>query len=76
MEYGIVPSSRFDDVVDHLRHNFPDEPLNTSVGLSFKGEPCELLEKYERLTLEEGMSVMAVDSVSGEVSTVFFIINT
>nr|CAH7738114.1 unnamed protein product [Callosobruchus chinensis] len=70
MEYGPIPPSKFDDVIDHLRENFPDEPLNASVGLSIKGQPCPLLEKYDIMTLQEGMSVMAVDKETGMIAGV------
>ncbi|KAJ8919253.1 hypothetical protein NQ315_003836 [Exocentrus adspersus] len=61
MEYGPIPPSKFDDVIHHLRYNFPDEPLNASVGLCMHGQPCELLEHHDLMTLKDGLSVMAVD---------------
>ncbi|XP_050303266.1 arylalkylamine N-acetyltransferase 1-like [Anthonomus grandis grandis] len=61
LEYVIVPKSRFSDVIDHLRVSFPDEPLNAAVGLALHGIPCPLLEHHELKTLEDGMSLMAVD---------------
>ncbi|CAG9858636.1 unnamed protein product [Phyllotreta striolata] len=70
MEYGPIPSSRFDDVINHLRKSFPDEPLNASVGLSLHNQPCPLLEKYDLLTLHEGLSVMALDTETGEIAGV------
>lgn len=68
MEYGPIPESKFDEVIHHLRHNFPDEPLNVSVGLCVHGKACELLEHQDLLTLQDGLSVMATDPETGEVS--------
>ncbi|EFA02243.1 arylalkylamine N-acetyltransferase 1 [Tribolium castaneum] len=70
MEYGPIPSSKFTDVIHHLRHNFPDEPLNASVGLCVHGKPCELLEHHDLQTLEDGLSIMAVESTTGEIAGV------
>ncbi|KAG5879467.1 Dopamine N-acetyltransferase, partial [Gonioctena quinquepunctata] len=70
MEYSVIPPSKFDDVIKHLRTNFPDEPLNASVGLSVHGKPCELLENYDLQTLQEGMSIMAVDTETDEIAGV------
>lgn len=71
MEYGPIPASRYDDVISHLRKSFPDEPLNASVGLSFYNQPCPLLEKYDLITLQEGLSVMALNTETGEVSFIY-----
>lgn len=68
MEYGPIPESKFDEVIHHLRFNFPDEPLNASVGLCVHGKACELLEHHDLLTLQDGLSVMATDPETGEVS--------
>lgn len=68
MEFGPIPASRFDEVIEHLRHSFPDEPLNVSVGLCSHGKPCELLEHHDLMTLQEGLSLMATDPQTGEVS--------
>ncbi|CAG9823042.1 unnamed protein product [Phaedon cochleariae] len=70
MEFGPIPATKFDAVIDHLRRSFPDEPLNASVGLSVRGQPCEMLEKYDLLTMQEGMSVMALDPDTGEIAGV------
>lgn len=72
MEYGPIPPSKFDDVINHLRFNFPDEPLNASVGLCMHGQPCELLEHHDLMTLKDGLSVMAVDKETGVVCTSLF----
>ncbi|XP_074033287.1 arylalkylamine N-acetyltransferase-like 7 isoform X3 [Leptinotarsa decemlineata] len=70
MEYGLISGPKFDEVIKHLRNSFPDEPLNASVGLSVRGKPCELLEKYDLHTLEEGMSLMAMDAKTKEIAGV------
>ncbi|KAJ8942090.1 hypothetical protein NQ314_010163 [Rhamnusium bicolor] len=70
MEYGPIPSSKFDEVINHLRYNFPDEPLNASVGLCAHGQPCELLEHHDLMTLKDGLSVMAVDKKTGVIAGV------
>lgn len=70
MEFGPVPPARFDEVIQHLRLSFPDEPLNVSIGLCKYGEPCELLEHHDLMTLQEGLSVMAVDVKTGEIAGV------
>lgn len=58
MEYKIIPQSRFDEVVDHLRSTFfSDEPLNKAADLCI---PNDYLEHHTYHTLEENMSVMAV----------------
>lgn len=68
MEFGPIPPSKFDEVIQHLRHNFPDEPLNASVGLCVHGQVCELLEHHDLVTLQDGLSVMAMDPKTGDVS--------
>ncbi|XP_063932539.1 uncharacterized protein LOC135144393 [Zophobas morio] len=70
MEYVTIPSSKFEDVIHHLRHNFPDEPLNASVGLCVHGKPCELLEHHDLMTMQDGLSVMALDKATGEIAGV------
>lgn len=65
MDYQIISEDKFEDVIIHLRESFPDEPLNASVGLSVRGKPCPLLEKYDLLTLGEGMSLVAIDKETG-----------
>lgn len=73
-EFGPIPESRYDEVIHHLRHNFPDEPLNASVGLCKHGQACELLEHHDLMTLKDGLSVMAIDSKTGKVSlSIYFI---
>lgn len=72
MDYQIITKDKFDEVITHLRHNFPDEPLNAAVGLSFHGKPSPLLEKYDLLSMEEGMSFMAVDNETGGVRNCIF----
>ncbi|KAJ8968896.1 hypothetical protein NQ317_008833 [Molorchus minor] len=70
MEYGPIPASKYDDVINHLRHSFPDEPLNVSVGLCEHGKPCELLERHDLMTLKDGLSVMATDMERGVIAGV------
>lgn len=74
MDYVTITEDKFDDVITLLRQSFPDEPLNASVGLSIRGQPCPLLEKYDLQCMGEGYSIMAVDKETGAVSD-FFIKN-
>lgn len=69
-EYGPIPPERFDEVLAHLRHSFPDEPLNVSVGLCKHDQKCELLEEMDLMTLRDGLSVIAIDAKTKEVSGV------
>lgn len=68
MDYLTITEERFQDVIDLLRQSFPDEPLNASVGLSIRGKPSPLLEKYDLQCMAEGFSIMAVDKETGTVS--------
>ncbi|XP_060530571.1 arylalkylamine N-acetyltransferase 1 [Cylas formicarius] len=70
LQYGLIPPSRFEDVIGHLRVNFPDEPLNAAVGLCFHGKPCPLLEHHDWKTLEDGLSVMVTDKDTGKIAGV------
>ncbi|KAF7271006.1 hypothetical protein GWI33_016066 [Rhynchophorus ferrugineus] len=70
LEYAIVPSSLYDSVIDHLRVNFPDEPLNASVGLCVHGKPCPLLECHDMKTMQDGLSIMAMDKKTGKIAGV------
>lgn len=72
-EFGPITESRYDDVIQHLRHNFPDEPLNASVGLCKHGQACELLEHHDLMTLKDGLSVMAIDAKTGQVRILYII---
>jgi len=71
LDYVIIPPSRFDAVIDHLRVNFPDEPLNASVGLCLHGIPCPLLEHHDLKTMEDGLSLMVIDKENDKVSVDF-----
>lgn len=71
LDYVIIPPSRFDAVIGHLRVNFPDEPLNASVGLCLHGIPCPLLEHHDLKTMEDGLSVMVIDKENDKVSVDF-----
>ncbi|XP_039293310.1 uncharacterized protein LOC111056184 [Nilaparvata lugens] len=63
-----VPEDRYLDVIVHLRHNFfADEPINRSVQLCEPGQPHAELEEHSLSTLKDGMSVMALDTHTGEV---------
>ncbi|RZF35578.1 hypothetical protein LSTR_LSTR005106 [Laodelphax striatellus] len=63
-----VPEDRYHDVIVHLRHNFfADEPINKSVELCQPGEPHAELEEHSLSTLRDGLSVMALDTETGEV---------
>ncbi|XP_065159407.1 uncharacterized protein [Atheta coriaria] len=70
MEFAPIRANKFQEVIEHLREHFPDEPLNECVGLCKKNEPCELLEHHDLHTLEEGLSIMAYDPITGEIAGV------
>ncbi|ENN75800.1 hypothetical protein D910_11685 [Dendroctonus ponderosae] len=70
LDYSIIPPSRFNAVIEHLRVNFPDEPLNASVGLCLHGIPCPLLEHHDLKTMQDGMSIMAVDKEKNKIAGV------
>ncbi|ENN75799.1 hypothetical protein YQE_07651, partial [Dendroctonus ponderosae] len=70
LDYSIIPPSRFNAVIEHLRVNFPDEPLNASVGLCLHGIPCPLLEHHDLKTMQDGMSIMAVDKEKNKVGLI------
>ncbi|XP_037933275.1 dopamine N-acetyltransferase-like [Teleopsis dalmanni] len=62
MEYKLITEERFDDVVRHLRDSFfADEPLNKAAGLCCKGLGNRELEQHSYETLEDHLSLMAVD---------------
>ncbi|KAF5302793.1 hypothetical protein FQA39_LY01973 [Lamprigera yunnana] len=69
-EYGPIPPCKYDEVLHHLRYNFPDEPLNMSVGLCKHGVKCEILEHHDLMTLKDGLSLMAVDAKTGNIAGV------
>lgn len=61
MEYKVVPSDRFNDIIVHLRKTFfCDEPLNKSVKLCKSGEGHLELEQQSLASLQDGLSIMAV----------------
>ncbi|XP_066245464.1 arylalkylamine N-acetyltransferase 1-like [Euwallacea similis] len=70
LDYVVIPPTRFDAVIDHLRINFPDEPLNASVGLCLHGIPCPLLEHHDLKTMEDGFSIMAIDKENEKIAGV------
>lgn len=68
MDYGPIDVNRYPEVIEHLRNNFfADEPLNSSVGLCKRGEGHVLLEQHSLDTLQDGMSIMAIDTSNGQV---------
>lgn len=76
MEYKIIEPNRYEDVIEHLKHNFfADEPLNASIKLCQSGEGHAELEKHSLKTLQDGLSVMAVTAeqeVSKKKEKMFF----
>lgn len=61
MEYERISSNRYEDVIQHLRNSFfADEPLNKSVNLCSPGQGHIELEKHSLVTLNDGLSVMAI----------------
>lgn len=63
MKYVTISSERFADVLVHLRQTFfEDEPLNRSVQIvGTSGAGHEQLEKHCIYTMEEGLSMMALN---------------
>jgi len=69
IEFGLIDEERYDDVIDHLRNNFfADEPLNNAVSLCRPGEPHAELEEHSLTTLRDGLSQMAVNIDTDQVS--------
>lgn len=63
MEFKVIPSDRFNDVIVHLRKSFfCDEPLNKAVQLCKIGEGHLELEHQTLSALQDGLSIMAVTS--------------
>lgn len=61
MKYVKITPNRYDDVIKYLRYTFfIDEPLNKAIKLSKPGEEHYESEKFCRITLENGLSVMAL----------------
>lgn len=66
-----IPPELYDSVIIHLRNNFfADEPLNKSVGLCKPGEPHAELEEHSLSTLQDGLSIAAIDKVTDEVNNI------
>lgn len=62
MIYQRVTPDRYNDVILHLRQSFFfDEPLNKAVKLCTVGMGNEELENYSIATLEDGLSIMAIN---------------
>lgn len=64
-----IPEEKYNEVIEHLRSNFfADEPLNKAVKLCDHGEKHHDLEMHSLKTLEDNLSVMAIDSNTNRVS--------
>ncbi|GBP10311.1 Dopamine N-acetyltransferase [Eumeta japonica] len=61
MEFKPITEDRYEDVIRHLRDNFADEPLNKAAKLCSRGTGHHDLEHHSIKTLEDNMSIMAVD---------------
>ena len=62
MIYQRITPDRYNDVILHLRNSFFfDEPLNKAVKLCTAGQGNEELENYSIATLEDGLSIMAIN---------------
>lgn len=61
MEFVKIDPAHYDAVIEHLRNFFfADEPLNKSVNLCSPGQGHIELEKHSLITLNDGLSVMAI----------------
>ncbi|EDW07696.1 arylalkylamine N-acetyltransferase 1 [Drosophila mojavensis] len=62
MEYKLITADHFERVIEHLRRNFfADEPLNRAAGLCQHGGGNAELEHHSLTTLQDQLSIMAVD---------------
>ncbi|EDW00225.1 arylalkylamine N-acetyltransferase 1 [Drosophila grimshawi] len=62
MEYKLITAEHYELVIEHLRGNFfADEPLNRAAGLCQRGDGNTELEYLSLATLQDQLSVMAVD---------------
>ncbi|EDW62387.1 arylalkylamine N-acetyltransferase 1 [Drosophila virilis] len=62
MEYKVITEEHFERVIEHLRGNFfADEPLNHAAGLCQHGGGNAELEHHSLATLQDQLSLMAVD---------------
>ncbi|XP_060661863.1 arylalkylamine N-acetyltransferase 1 [Drosophila nasuta] len=62
MEYKLISVDYYERVIDHLRGNFfADEPLNRAAGLCQQGGGNRELEHHSLATLQDQLSIMAVD---------------
>ncbi|XP_034098570.1 arylalkylamine N-acetyltransferase 1 [Drosophila sulfurigaster albostrigata] len=62
MEYKLISGDYYERVIDHLRGNFfADEPLNRAAGLCQQGGGNRELEHHSLATLQDQLSIMAVD---------------
>ena len=72
MDFILIPCTRYHDVIDFLRKTFfADEPLNKAVNLCSPGEGHLDLERLCLATLDDKLSVMAVNQ-DNEVCLFFF----
>lgn len=66
MEYKLISADSYERVIDHLRRNFfADEPLNRAAGLCQQGGGNSELELHSLATLQDQLSLMAVDERDG-----------
>lgn len=56
-----------DEIVQFMRKHFPDEPLNRALGLTPKDEIYKYIEQLDLQTIEDGLSVKAIDLETGKV---------
>ncbi|KAH8261748.1 hypothetical protein KR044_012774, partial [Drosophila immigrans] len=62
MEYKLISGDYYERVIEHLRGNFfADEPLNRAAGLCQQGGGNRELEHHSLATLQDQLSIMAVD---------------
>lgn len=71
MEYKLINSENYERVIDHLRRNFfADEPLNRAAGLCQQGGGNNELEQHSLATLQDQLSLMAVDERDSQIAGV------
>ncbi|XP_020810643.1 dopamine N-acetyltransferase-like [Drosophila serrata] len=62
LEYKMIEPEHYDQVLVHMRKNFfPQEPMNKAAGLCQDGEVNPNLEQKVLDTMEDNLSLMAVD---------------
>ncbi|KAL3266544.1 hypothetical protein HHI36_010712 [Cryptolaemus montrouzieri] len=68
MQFEPIQESRYNEILEYLKHHFHDEPLNVAVGLFKKGQTCERLEDYDLNTMKDGLSLVALDPETGRIA--------